>query len=143
VKLGAISQALLLIVLAGAPAVGEAVYFRNKISWKSRIPASEIVDLDLARSWGTNVIWVDARPDSEYQQQHIPGAIPLNEDRWNELLPQFLGGWSPDKKVVVYCSTKSCNLAGDVARRLRDEVQLKQVFVLEGGWEEWVKQRNK
>jgi rhodanese-related sulfurtransferase len=143
VKLGAISQALLLIVLAAAPAVGEAVYFRNKISWQSRIPASETVDLDLARSWGTNVIWVDARPDSEYQQQHIPGAILLNEDRWNELLPQFLGEWSPDKKVVVYCSTKSCNLAGDVARRLRDEVQLKQVFVLEGGWEEWLQEKSR
>jgi rhodanese-related sulfurtransferase len=142
VKLGAIAQTLLLIAVAAIPAAGEAFYFRQKISWTSRIPASEIVDLDLARSWGTNVIWVDARPDNEYEQDHVPGAILLNEDRWNELLPQFLGRWSPDKKVVVYCSTRSCNLAGDVARRLRDEAQLKNVFVLEGGWEEWL-QENK
>lgn len=140
-KPGAIVQALLLIVIAAVPAIGEAVYFREKISWRSRIPASEIVDLDLVRSWGDTVIWVDARPDEEFQQDHIPNAILLNEDRWNELLPQFLGQWSPDKKVVVYCSTKSCNLAGDVARRLREEAQLKQVFVLEGGWEEWLKQK--
>jgi rhodanese-related sulfurtransferase len=141
VKLGAIAQALLLVVVAAIPAAGEAFYFRQKISWTSRIPASEIVDLDLARSWGANVIWVDARPDNEYEKDHVPGAILLNEDRWNELLPQFLGQWSPDKKVVVYCSTRSCNLAGDVARRLRDEAQLKNVFVLEGGWEEWLKQK--
>ena len=140
-KLGAILQALLLIAIAAVPAVGEAVYFREKISWRSRIPASEIVDLDLVRSWGDTVIWIDARPDDEYQQDHIPNAILLNEDRWNELLPQFLGQWSPDKKVVVYCSTKSCNLAGDVARRLREEAQLKQVYVLEGGWEEWLQTR--
>jgi len=141
VKPGAIAQAVLLIALAVIPAAGEAIYFRQKVSWASRIPASEIVDFDLVRSWGENVTWVDARPDNEYQQDHVPGAISLNEDHWNELLPQFLGQWSPDKKVVVYCSTKSCNLAGDVARRLREEAQLKNVFVLEGGWEEWVKQR--
>ena len=140
-KLGAIGQALLLVLLAALPAVGEAVYFRDKISWKSRISASEIVDLDLVKSWGDQVMWVDARPDNEYQEDHIPGAISLNEDRWNELLPQFLAQWSPEKKVVVYCSTKSCNLAGDAARRLREEAQLKNVFVLEGGWEEWA--RNK
>jgi rhodanese-related sulfurtransferase len=141
VNLGVIRQALLLSVLAVLPAIGEAIYFRHHVSWNSRIPPSEIVDVDLARSWGGDVIWVDARPDNEYQQDHIPGAISLNEDRWNELLPQFLGQWAPEKKVVVYCSTKSCNLAGDVARRLREEVQLKNVFVLEGGWEEWLRSK--
>jgi rhodanese-related sulfurtransferase len=141
VKLGAIPQALLLIFMALIPATGEGIYFRQKISWASRIPASEIVDLALVRSWGDNVIWLDARPENEYEQGHIPKAILLNEDRWNELLPQFLGQWSPDKRVVVYCSARSCNLAGDVARRLREEAQLKDVYVLEGGWEEWLKQK--
>jgi rhodanese-related sulfurtransferase len=141
VKLGTIAQAVLLIVLALVPAIGEAVYFRDKISWASRIPASEIVDLGLVRSWGNSVLWVDARPDNEYEEDHIPGAISLNEDRWNELLPNFLGQWAPNRKVVVYCSTQSCNLAGDVARRLREEAQLKNVYVLEGGWEEWVKSK--
>jgi len=141
VKLAAIGQAFLLILLAVLPAVGEAVYFRDKISWSSRISASEIVDIDLVRSWGGDVMWVDARPENEFQEGHIPNAISLDEDHWNELLPQFLAQWSPEKKVVVYCSTKSCNLAGDAARRLRDEAQLKNVFVLEGGWEEWLKSK--
>jgi hypothetical protein len=39
----------------------------------------------------------------------------------------------------VYCSTQSCNLAIEVARRLRNEAQIKDVFVLQGGWEEWLK----
>ena len=71
----------------------------------------------------------------------VPGAVSLNEDRWNELLPQFLATWSPDKKVVVYCSTQNCNASREVAKRLRDEAQLKNVFVLQGGWEEWLKQK--
>ena len=140
-KLGAIAQALLLLVLAVVPAIGEGIVFRQKISWRSRIPASEIVDLDLVRSWGSSVMWVDARPDNEYQEGHIPNAILLNEDRWNELLPTLLAQWSLEKKIVVYCSSQSCNASREVARRLRDEAGLKDVFVLRGGWEEWLKNR--
>jgi rhodanese-related sulfurtransferase len=137
----AVRQALLLIALAIVPAIGEAIYFRNKISWQSPILASELVTVDQARRWGDNLIWVDARPDNEFERDHIPGAILLNEDRWNELLPQFLGQWSPERQVVVYCSAQSCNASREVAKRLRDEAQLKNVFVLEGGWEEWLKNK--
>jgi rhodanese-related sulfurtransferase len=139
VTLRALRQAVLLIVLAFLPAIGEAIYFRGKVSWQSRDLASEMVNVDLARSWGTSAMWVDARPDNEFEREHVSGAIPLNEDRWNELLPQFLTQWSPEKKVVVYCSTQDCNASREVARRLRNEAQLKNVFVLEGGWEEWLK----
>jgi len=138
VKVSAVRQALLLIALAFMPAIGEAIYFRNRVSWQSAISASELVTVDQARSWGDNVIWVDARPDNEFERDHIPGAILLNEDRWNELLPQFLGQWSPEKQVVVYCSAQSCNASREVAKRLREEAQLKNVFVLGGGWEEWL-----
>ena len=134
-------QALLLAALAFIPGIGEAIYFRDKVSWQSPIPASEMVTLTQARAWGENTIWVDARPDAEFEREHIPGAVLLNEDRWNELLPQFLVTWSPEKRVVVYCSSQSCNASREVARRLRDEAQLKNVFVLQGGWEEWLKSR--
>ena len=132
-------QALILAALALVPGMGEAVYFRHKISWQSAIPPSELATVAQARAWGGNAIWVDARPDEEFAQDHVPEALPLNEDRWNELLPQFLVAWSPGKKVVVYCSSLSCNASREVARRLRREAQIPDVFVLEGGWEAWVK----
>ena len=137
----ALRQALLLIALALLPAIGETIYFRDKVSWQSPVPASEMVKVAQARAWSDGAIWVDARPDNEFEHEHVPGALLLNEDRWNELLPQFLAAWSPDKKVVVYCSTQGCNASREVARRLRNEAQLKSVFVLEGGWEEWLKTR--
>jgi rhodanese-related sulfurtransferase len=142
-----VRQAFILAALALLPGIGQAIYFRDKISWRSRIPASEMVTLTQARAWGANAIWVDARPDAEFESDHVPGALLLNEDRWNELLPQFLATWSPEKRVVVYCSSQSCNASREVAKRLRDEVQLKDnegkncVFVLDGGWEEWLKSR--
>jgi rhodanese-related sulfurtransferase len=136
----ALRQATLLVVLAFVPAIGEAIYFRDKVPWQTRLTSGETVDVDLARSWGESAMWVDARPDNEFEANHIPRAIPLNEDRWNELLPQFLAQWSPEKKIVVYCSAASCNLAEDVARRLRNEAKLpNDIRVLQGGWEEWQK----
>ena len=130
-------QSLLLLGLAFLTAAGQALYLRDQVSWRSPIPASEMVTLADARGWGSNAIWIDARPEGEFTQEHIPGALLLNEDRWNELLPAMLAAWSPEKRVVVYCSSESCGSSREVARRLRNEAQLKNVFVLEGGWEEW------
>jgi rhodanese-related sulfurtransferase len=132
-------QTAVVAALALLPAAGEAIYFRNDISWRSAIAPSEMVTVELARAWGNTAIWVDARPGDEFASDHVPGALSLNEDRWNELLPQFLAVWSPGKKIVVYCSSLSCNASREVARRLRKEAQLPDVFVLEGGWEAWLK----
>lgn len=136
--LRALPQAALLLVLAFLPAIGQAIYFRGQVPWQSRLTSGEMVDVDLARSWGESAIWIDARPDNEFEAGHIPGAVLLNEDRWNDLLPQFLAQWSAEKKIVVYCSAASCNLAEDVARRLRNELKLpNDIRVLSGGWEKW------
>jgi rhodanese-related sulfurtransferase len=141
VKSSLLRQALILVTLAFIPGIGQAIYYRDRVSWESRIPLSELVRVAQAKSWGQNALWVDARPEADFEADHVPGALPLDEDRWNELLPQFLAAWSPEKKVIVYCSTQSCNLAIEVAQRLRNEAQIKNVFVLQGGWEEWLKEK--
>ncbi len=140
-------EAVIIGALALLPAMGEAIYFRDKISWATAIPASEMVSVDQAKQWGDQAIWADARPEHEFEQEHVPGAILLNEDKWNELLPQLLAVWTPKRKVVVYCSSLSCNASREVARKLRETVQLKDaegkncVFVLEGGWEAWLEKK--
>ena len=142
-KFRAVREGLLLIALAALPAIGEGLYLRDKVSWQSSIPPSELVTVDQAKAWGDGTIWVDARSDEEFANDHVPGAFSLNEDHWNELFLQFLPNWSPDKKVVVYCSAESCNAARDVAKRLGDEARLKDIFILQGGWEEWVKKNRR
>jgi len=131
-------QGVLILGLAFLPAGGQALYLRDKVPWRSPVPASEMVTIANAIGWGGSAIWIDARPEEEFAKGHVQGAILLNEDRWNELLPQMLAMWSPEKRVVVYCSSESCGSSREVARRLRKEAQLKEVFVLEGGWEAWL-----
>jgi rhodanese-related sulfurtransferase len=129
-----------LLAIALVPGAVQAIYLRDKIPWQARVAESDFVEVDTARGWGANVLWVDARPPNEFERGHIPGAVSLNEDRWGEALPEFLAkDWSPDKKIVVYCSAASCNLAEDVARRLRDEAKLpNEIRILKGGWEAWL-----
>ena len=82
------------------------------------------------------MFWVDARSADDYAADHVPGAILLNLENWDQLFPKFLDEWSPDKKVVVYCSAASCDLSREVAERLRKN-SIPSVFVLKGGWEAW------
>jgi rhodanese-related sulfurtransferase len=136
-------QSLVLFALALLPAAIQALYLRDKIPWHSRVAESDLVSVDVARGWRANAIWVDARPTDEFERDHVPGAISLNEDRWGEALSQFLAkDWSPEKKIVVYCSSQSCNLAEDVARRLREEARLpNEIRILNGGWEAWLEKK--
>jgi hypothetical protein len=47
--------------LALLPAAGEAIYFRDKISWRSAIAPSELVTVEHAREWGDTAIWFPER----------------------------------------------------------------------------------
>jgi len=141
VKSAVFRQALLLLGLAFLPAIGQALYMGDKVSWAAPAVRDGEVELAQTQSWADSVLWVDARPDVQFEQGHIPGAISLNEDRWNDLLPPMLAVWTPEKHVVVYCSSQSCAASHSIAKRLRDEAGLKNVVVLHGGWEEWLKAR--
>ena len=136
-------QSAVLLVLALLPAAVQALYLRDKIPWQSRVAESDLVGVEVARGWGANAVWIDARPTDEFERDHIPGAVSLNEDRWGEGLAEFLTKeWSPEKKIVVYCSAASCNLAEDVARRLREEAKLpNEIRILKGGYEAWLESK--
>lgn len=130
-------QAVLLLVFAFLPAIGQALYFRGNPALATKLPDAHEVTLAQAKSWGDTVLWLDARPNEEFAAGHVPGALSLNEDDWNGLLPAVLAAWKPAGKIVVYCSRKSCNASHGVAERLRHEDNLQNVYVLPGGWEEW------
>jgi rhodanese-related sulfurtransferase len=128
-------QATAILLLAALPALAAGMWHPRRPSWQS-----DEVTVNAAAAWGAAVLWIDARPDSGFAGGHIPGALSLNEDRWEELLPDVIDHWDTSRKIVVYCSSLSCQASHDVARRLREEEQLPNVFVLQGGWEAWLKQ---
>ena len=110
----------------------------TQVEWKKEEPLQEgEVRLGTVQMWGDKVLWVDARTQQQYDEEHIPGAVLLNEDHWDELVPEFLNQWDPEKAIVVYCDSTTCDASHSVRKRLTEELQISGVYVLKGGWTAW------
>ena len=90
-----------------------------------------------ARSERSPLLWIDARSDGDFVRAHVPGALPLNEDRWDEQIEAVVLRWRPGMRVVVYCSSTGCQASRRVADLLRQQYQFGDVWVLRSGWEAW------
>lgn len=131
----ALRQLAVLLALALAPALISGVV---QLKWQGlAAPTGDEVTLREVQAWGDQVQWVDARPRVKFAEGHIAGAVSLNEDEWDRLVPAFLDAWEPEKKIVVYCDAGSCDASHAVARRLREELKLENVRVLKGDWQQW------
>lgn len=131
----AFRQLGVLLVLALVPALVSGV-----VQWQRQTLASgprDEVAAATVRGWGDKVQWVDARPRAAFDKGHLPGAVLLNEDEWDALVDGFLDAWEPEEVVVVYCDGGSCDESHAVARRLRGELKIDNVHVLEGGIKAW------
>lgn len=104
-------------------------------------PDDGVRELTLAQTRATfanqKILWVDARPSSAFTTEHIPNAVWLAEDAWEEGLAGFVEAWNPGQPVVVYCGSTACGASRSVARRLKRELNVSEVFYLHGGWQAW------
>lgn len=134
--IAALRQLAALLALALLPALVSGAI---QLKWNKQEPLGEgEVRLATAQMWGPAVLWVDARTRARYDREHIPGAILLNEDEWERLVPAFLDAWDPAQTIVVYCDRGDCDASRAVVRRLRQELQLdNSIWVLKGGWDAW------
>ena len=78
---------------------------------------------------------VDALGGDYYDQQHLPGAVPLVEADVDALAGALL----PDKTaaIVTYCSNPACPNSGRVAERLT-RLGYTDVRKYEAGIQDWV-----
>jgi len=127
----ALKQAGILMLAAGLAAL-VAVW---AIPWKDTAQEGDIT-LAAALKLQPPPLWIDARPAAEYHNEHIPGALSLNEEGYDQLVPKVLEQWEPDRTAVVYCDSPAARDSREVAERLRD-FKLGPVFVLQGGWQAW------
>ncbi|MCC6682233.1 MAG: rhodanese-like domain-containing protein [Phycisphaeraceae bacterium] len=86
-----------------------------------------------------NVLWLDARPTLAHEEKHMPDAMALNEDDWDDQIEDVMLTWQPDQVVIVYCDETLCQSGLQVGRRLHEETGIEPVRVLEGGWDAWLK----
>lgn len=88
-----------------------------------------------------NLILIDARSPEDYQKEHIGNAINIfaYEDDMNKYFQNLANiPFDVRKVIIVYCEGGTCDASHKVAT---DLIRLghKNVFVYQGGWEEWTK----
>ncbi len=85
------------------------------------------------------VIFIDARPDHNYQEGHIPGAYQFNHYEPEKYLPTVLPACQPAQQIVVYCGGGSCEDSEFAAMMLRDTLGIarEKLLVYVDGITEW------
>lgn len=137
----AFRQAAGLAALALVPAVATALLHPKRPVFIEPPREGEITVAAAMRA-PSDYLWIDARSAAHFANRHIPGALPLNEDAWDDLLPAVLQAWPTGQPAIVYCDSQACEASDDVANRLR-EFGVAPVFILKGGWEAWLTAQKK
>jgi len=101
-------------------------YFEDKLAF-----TTGPVELDRWIKTGQdNLVIVDVRAAEDFAKGHIPGAINVPKEKWDN--PQ---GLSRDKTNVLYCYTQQCHLAANACVRFAGKGY--PVMELDGGFETW------
>jgi rhodanese-related sulfurtransferase len=129
---------LILLIAVGLAGVTVAVHPKRP-SFLAPVRDPNEVTLTQTKQWAGNILWVDARSESEFAAEHVPDAFCLNFDNWTEQFPKFLDRYNPGQRVVVYCSATSCQLSREIAAKLKAS-GVDNAYFLEGGWEAWKQQ---
>jgi len=113
------------VVMAGAnkaPAV-DVVQINNPLKVKRLVASGTITVLD--------VRWPDI-----YDQGHIPGALNVPLDDFEEEKEGLLSKVTPGDEILVYCASVACHDSHTFATRLI-EMGFSRVAVYSGGFAEW------
>ena len=139
--LSALRQASLLILLAATAAWATH-------AWHPRAPALYLVQEPLRddevsmqvvqQRWQGKVLWIDARIQEQYDAGHIPGAVLLNEQHFEEQLFGLLDTLQTNAKpIIIYCNAAKCDASRKILERLKQTLPIENAFVLKGGWNAW------
>lgn len=85
------------------------------------------------------VVFVDARPDSEYEEGHIPGALHVDHYQQDAYWPAVEDRVRAARVVIVYCAGGDCEdsifLSNDLIYQYG--IPYENVFLYEGGIKDW------
>ncbi len=146
-----VRQGLLLLALIAAVSFGIRSWHQadgggRLICDPAQIPEGAICLDDVFKRFQGQVVWVDARTETEWEKNTIPGALCLNPSadpaRWDELIASammpLMQAGVEGKPIVVFCQSEECGASKEVAEKLRDPEQYGipgEIYVLHQGWQ--------
>jgi rhodanese-related sulfurtransferase len=105
-------------------------------------PYVEIVFADVKTLHGRNVLFLDARRTSVYEQGHIAGARPYSvwesdiDEKVNKLFEERGDPQAQSLPIVIYCSGGECEDSHMLAQKLWG-IQFNDVYVYKDGFPDW------
>ncbi len=84
------------------------------------------------------IVLVDVRDTFAYEAGHIPGAISLPVDAFNERIAGFTASIPKGKPLVFYCASIRCRLAHEAAVLLGGQFGYTDVREMPSGYAEWM-----
>jgi len=107
---------------------------------QSEFPEIKTVNLEQAYALYRqgDTVFIDARPEPEFNELHIAGAVNLTADRLNHQGVDTLAGIDRQRQIVVYCGQKNCDASLEVAEVLQARGFINVMAFLEGfrAWDE-------
>ncbi len=136
-----IREALVICVFTLLAAAGTHFFHPRAPSWylsEEPVGENETSMAEIAAKWKGDVLWIDARVKEQYDAEHVPGAISLNEQNFDAALFDHIETLQDvSKPVVIYCGGEKCEASKKIRQALIERLPLENVFVLKGGWQAW------
>jgi len=86
----------------------------------------------------SKIVLVDARPQSAYDFDHIPGAVSLPGTSLPADIQAFAARYSKSTAFVIYCSSDMCGVSRQLAGTLVKTAGLTNVSCMPGGYTEYL-----
>ena len=85
-----------------------------------------------------NTIFLDARLEPDYEAGHIPRALNLPFEEFEQYYPKIEPLLSRDKNIITYCDGTECEASLFLVRLLKTK-GFENLKIFFGGWTEWNK----
>ncbi|MFO8084055.1 MAG: rhodanese-like domain-containing protein [Desulfobacterales bacterium] len=82
-------------------------------------------------------IFLDARPQYQYAQGHIQGALCIPWQEVDRFFMEIADLLEPSRAIITYCDGETCDLSHELALFLK-EMGFEDVRVLVNGWTVWL-----
>lgn len=105
---------------------------------KARAAGIDVVALEQAREAvsGSGFLVLDARSTLDFDAGHLPGAISFPNPTRAESYYELAALLQPDQPLLVYCSSKTCDDALQLAFFLREQGSQK-ILLFADGFQAW------
>ncbi len=119
----------------GIPLIGD---WSTEARFSDTSGDSMIIPLERARQLFKEeaAVFVDARPASQYEDDHIQGALNIPWQEADSYFMDALGRLESAQAIITYCDGESCDLSHELALFLK-EMGFDNVHVLVNGWTVW------